>query len=495
MEGRCRHRPLLGADRDLGSASPGRVVGSRRWGGIAVVLVVGVIALCFWRPWETSEAPRQPPNETLTARIPSTDNPASSDQRTSNPEIPLPKTVPELMEEAERVANGVEQRFPDDPFALDCVAKAQLYLGKTTTAAEHWRRCLQLDSQAAFAYEGLGRIAGMKGEYEEAASLFRKALALAPKSSGAAWLSETACQLAEMLTKLSKIEEATAVLEESIRVNPESATSHRLLGQLLLQSKEYEKARECFEQSIRIEPSSSLAHFGLANALRRMGNREESSQYMEKFKKLRAKESNARTGTRSVDQEPKVMARTVAMTLTHAGQIYHKHRDMQEAQRHWRRAAMLNQGNTACRSFLAALYVETNQTAKALETYKQLIAIEPANPMFHWQLGTLHARLGQFDAAEGVFASILELAPEGPQGYAAMASLYLQFDRNLEEAKKLAQEAVRIDPVGPHYALLSRVCERTGDQAGAMAAGRKVIEWNRENAVQQQKGQRIERNR
>ena len=269
------------------------------------------------------------------------------------------------MEEAEQVVGRVVERFPEDPYALDCTAKAQLYLGRTSEASASWERCLRLDPQAAYAYEGLGRAATMKGDYPAAIAHFRKALEVGPASSGAEWRSETTYQLADTLTKLGEVEEAAVVLDESTRADSGSARSHLLRGQLHLQGGEYEKAKASFERAIRIEPALRQAHFGLATALERTGEHDQIARSMERFKELSAKKWKARAAMLFKDEEPKELARKVAMTRTHAGQIHESHGDLAEAEVHWRRAAILSPENTTCRVFLARLYAKTDRSAQA----------------------------------------------------------------------------------------------------------------------------------
>jgi tetratricopeptide (TPR) repeat protein len=474
---RRRNRPLPEQGGQVGGPLPRRAERAGRgiaFGIIAVVVVI--VALSCWRLSHPAadRVPRSAGEPTAKATAPRASD--SSTQQTLEIDAPVPTTVPALMEEAEQVVGRLVQRFPRDPYALDCAAKAHLYLGHTTEAAEYWDRCLQSDSQAAFAHEGLGRVAGMKSDYEEAVRRFRTAIELFPASSDTSWLADTACQLADTLMKLGRTEQAVDVLERNIRVCPDSAKSHLLLGQLRLQSREFEKARQSFEETIRIQPESSQAHFGLATALRRTGEQVKSAQSMKIFQELNAKKSKVRTRMKFQEEEPEELAAKVAMTYTHAGQIYEQHGDLPGAERHWRRAALLSQTNVAARVLLAAHYVKTTRPVDAIKAYKELTAIEPANPMHHWQLAMLHVRMGQFEPAEAALETVMKLSPESAQGYVALAELYEQSGQKLAAAKRLAEEAVRIDPVAPHYALLSRVCARAGDEAGALQAARKAKE-------------------
>jgi tetratricopeptide (TPR) repeat protein len=380
------------------------------------------------------------------------------------------------MDEAQRVVGRLIERFPDDPYAFDCAAKAQLYLGRTNQASVYWNRCLELDSQAAFAHEGLGRIALMRSDYDTAVAHFQEAMLLRPALADTTWLAETACQLADALTKLGKTEEAIEVLQKNIRACPDSAKSHLLLGQLLLQLREFQRAVASFEVAVRLAPRSSEAHFGLATALMRTGARDKSVQSMNTFRQLRTNKKAVRTRMKFQEAEPKELAEKVAMTCTHAAQVYGQHGDLPEAERSGRRATMLSEKNVASRVFLADHYARSRRPDKALDLYRELTTIEPDNPQRFWQYAMLCVRLRRWESAETALETVVDLSPRHSPGYVALAELYLRTGKKLPEAKRCAEEAIRIEPVAPHYALLSRVCARTGDEAAAREAARKARE-------------------
>jgi len=390
------------------------------------------------------------------------------------PDAPVPTTVAGLIDEAQRVVGVLAQRFPDDPYALDCVAKAHFYLGNTGQAAEHWSRCLELDPRAAFAHEGLGRVADLNSRYEEAATHFQKAVELSPSLADTRWLSDTVSQLAQTLMKLGQLPAARQALEQHLRDGPPSAKNHLLLGQLLLQMREYEPAAASFQASIRIQSNQPEAHFGLATALKRTGRDTESAAAMEEFQKLREHKSKARTRMKFQEAEPLELAGKVATTYAHAGQAYMQHGDAQVGEQHWRRATRLSPTHVDARAFLATYYLQSGRPADALQASEELAAIEPANPMHHWRLAMLHRRLGQFEPAEAALRTVITLSPERAEGYAALADLYLQSVRRPDAARPLAQQAVQLEPTAEHYALLSRVCAQLGDQDAALDAAQQA---------------------
>jgi tetratricopeptide (TPR) repeat protein len=183
--------------------------------------------------------------------------------------------------------------------------------------------------------------------------------------------------------------------------------------------------------------------------------------------------------------EPAEMSVNFADAYTQAGQIYLASGDVREAERLWWRAAALNPRHAACLLDLASLFEKAGRAREALDVRQRLVAIHPRDPDHHWHLGVLLARLKQWDAAEAAFKKVVELAPADPRGHAGLAELCLQTGGRLTEAKTLALEAVRLEPVAPHYVLLSRVCAKLGDKPGAVSAIGKAVELNPDNLLYQ----------
>jgi hypothetical protein len=73
------------------------------------------------------------------------------------------------------------------------------------------------------------------------------------------------------------------------------------------------------------------------------------------------------------------------------------------------------------------------------------------------------------------------MTPDRSWGYVSLARLYVQANRKLDQAKTYAQTAVRLEPVAANYRLLSEVCMKIRDLAGARAAMRLAAELEHDN--------------
>ncbi len=436
----------------------------------AAALFAAFVALGVWRSLPPA-APSSRMADSPAPPSPTSDlRPQPADLPLPGLDDPLPETLPEMMEEARLVVGRLVERFPQDPLALDCAAKAHLYLGNAQLAAELWERCLQADPNAAFAWEGLGRVAVMRSEYEQAAERFQLALDHCPASVDHVWRSDCVCQLGDVLMKLGRIDQAIQLLAHHVVTPPESAKCRLLLGQLYLQAQDYEGAKQNFATVLQIEPDSRQAHFGLATALTRTGDAAQGREHMSRFQALYTQRAETRAAMHFQDEEPKELAVKVSMTHTHCGQIYRRHDDVPMAERHFQRAGLLSPGNTLSRVELAGLYDKTRRPREALRIFRSLVDRDPRNPRFQWEAGRLCLELGDVSAAQSHFAALIDIAPDRAEGYAALAALYLGSGSNLAAARRLAQDAVRMAPNPQHYALLSRACAALGDAEGARRA-------------------------
>jgi len=415
-----------------------------------------------WEPGATSPVPALEPD----AGVP----------RPIAPDLPRPETAEALIEEAERTVDRLLRSFPDDPDALEVKARILFYVGSYSEAVESWERCLACDSRYAYAYHGLGLVAAKKADYEEAAAQQRRALALAPG------FSDAAVELADALVKLDRPEEAIEVLEKHLAVSSRSLPARVALGQAYLQARDYGNARDAYRTALEMHGELPRAQFGLATALTRLGRRDESRRAMERYRELEARKIERRRDLRSRFDDLEAMCADFAVRFTYAGRVCLAHGDLAQTEQLWRRAATLDPAGVPCRVQLASLYEQTDRPEAALGVCRELAEIEPASPAHRLHLGLASARLRRFDQAEAAFREVIRLAPQSPEGHAALAGLYLSTGRRLDDAARLAQTALDLQPNAPNYALWSQVCAARGARAEAISAIERAIELDSANA-------------
>jgi tetratricopeptide (TPR) repeat protein len=264
---------------------------------------------------------------------------------------PVPQTPEEWLAEGDRMASRLVQSFPHDAEALLYAGRMFEVLSETTKAVDCWEKCARLDPRAIDAYFAIGVVAFDAGDYAKAATYFRQASELNPG------LLPVQSQLAESLLYLGKAEETVAVLQKAnpaVRQVPQNLV---VLGQAYLQLKDYEKARQSFEAALVVKADLASAHYGLATALAQTGQREAAKKHREEFTKLSAgrKTADARSRAAAGRQKTQDLSATIAQLYVKAAQFYGTRGRPDEAEKHLRRAAVLDPKNPQARKILEAI--------------------------------------------------------------------------------------------------------------------------------------------
>jgi tetratricopeptide (TPR) repeat protein len=316
--------------------------------------------------------------------------------RLPDPASPLPASQAAMAEEARKMAEHLVECFPSHPDSVEVQARCEKWLGNTAEAVAHWDRCLELDPRYGYALLGKATVSAEKGDYDQAADLFRKALDARP-----GW-AEAELELARALVNDGLARESIAVLEEHVKRKPFLSEAYVLLGQACLEINDLPRAKAAYEAAVEILPDYTAAYYGLATVCARLGHREQTRRAMEQFQKHRAAEFEARKTDKIEYRDLDAMRADAAPLYLAAGQVYLARKRSAEAERLWRRAAALDARYPECRQALAWLYRSTGRLPQAIEMLEQLAAIEPDNRIYLEEIARLYAEAQQPDKAEEV---------------------------------------------------------------------------------------------
>jgi choline-sulfatase len=125
---------------------------------------------------------------------------------------------------------------------------------------------------------------------------------------------------------------------------------------------------------------------------------------------------------------------------------------------------------------------EEAQAHDSIPDLAQLVAADPANPVFRSTLARAYKAAGAIDRAIGLYREAVAMAPADPDGWFNLATALEESGRSAE-AKKVAFEAVRLDPSRPDaHIVLGIASIQNGDAAGAAAEFQKAAELDPRNA-------------
>jgi len=374
------------------------------------------------------------------------------------------------------VAKRLMKDFPGraDPILL--MGQVHYGHGNSTEAIRYWKEGLKLDPKRVDAYDGMGWIALRKGDFETAVSHWRKALEIRPDMPG------VGNSLARALMGLGKVEEAIEALKKDLEISPRSSMSHFLLGQAYFQLEKYDKAREAYEKAIAIDPACTNAYYNLARSLMKLRQTAKAREYMKTFQKLKAEDMKVLKSRNTAFDDMVNVRGLLATTHEDAGRIYRKYGRSRRAEEHWRRALVLDPKLTSCRVHLASLYESTGRIAEAIRIHEELVELEPGNAVRYLAVASLYVRVKRVPDAEKTLEKAIELTPKLSWGYRDLARLYLRTDENLSRAKALAEKAVELEPSAANYNVLGWALYANGEVAGSLAAMRRAIELDPDNA-------------
>jgi tetratricopeptide (TPR) repeat protein len=209
------------------------------------------------------------------------------------------------------------------------------------------------------------------------------------------------------------------------------------------------------------------------------------------FKKLKAEEMKALKAHDRAYNNMVTMLQMVAENHIKAARIYRAQGQPDRDEELLKKAIKLDPNNPICFTELAGLYSATNRPDEALKMYKRISEIEPQNPVCFMNIGLISVRLKRFDDAEEAFREVIKLAPEASSGYRELAWLYLNIKNSYDEARKLAEKAVKLEKTAANYYLLTCACEMNGDRTNALKAAEQAIQLDPGNLEYKQAYQQI----
>ena len=262
--------------------------------------------------------------------------------------------------------------------------------GKPQESVALYRRALALDPRSAEAHNNLGNAFVELGKPAEAAECYRAALA--PSEANAVIL----CNLANALRQLGSLEEALACTRRSIALDPTLAMAHNNLGLVLGGLGQREQAVTSYRQALALNPNYVEALNNLGSLLRELGERREALALCR----------------RAVELDP-----GRAGSHGNLGHVLFDLGEVDEAAASFRRAVALQPDSAALHTSLAAAQRMEGRAAEAEASCRAALAIEPDSVQALTLLGELSADRGQLAEAQQLFQQALAVDPDFPFTY------------------------------------------------------------------------------
>ena len=158
---------------------------------------------------------------------------------------------------------------PDSAGAYLITAQMMIRLDFADLAEAALRSAVEKDPRLPQANALLGQIALLKGRYDEAAALTEREIALNPGNAMAFY------QLGDARVRQGRWDEGVVALQKSIWLNPFYSAPYIVLGKGYLQKGQPATAEGMLTRAIEYDPNNRSAHYLLGQVLQRMGREED----------------------------------------------------------------------------------------------------------------------------------------------------------------------------------------------------------------------------
>ena len=312
----------------------------------------------------------------------------------------------------------IYQAYGFDSAALGCYANAS-----------------RLDPQSFRWSYYAGYLDQESGDAERAERNYRHALTLRPNSSPAL------LRLGNLELTLDHPDAAKQYFTKAAAQPIPSAAALAGLGKVALVERQYSLALKYFAQALAREPQASSIHYQLAMAYRGLGD----SAHMQE-------QLQARGNVEPAIKDPLLDE----IDVLKQGKF-----------------GLLGRGNTA---------MSESRFADAIDTFRQMVRLDPSDPIAYKYLGVALARSGQPDAALKEYAHALQLDPANATVHYNIGILLIEAKKE-EQAIAHFQQALQLDPglVAAHFQL-ANLFMRTREDASAEREYGIVVSLEPQNA-------------
>lgn len=306
---------------------------------------------------------------------------------------------------------------PADPAFQEAVAR--LVEGRTGAADEAFKRILQSNPKHVYALLGRANIALKEDRVAEAEKLVGEAMAINANAP------EAHNMLGMVRVRQNRQSEAVAEFKKAIALEPRFFTPRLHLAAIYRAQKQNTLAVEEYQAVIKVAPSLNLGYLELADYYLAAGSTKDAMAVLQKWK----------------DTDPANPEAPNAMGLAYASQ-----KQYDKALGEFDAALKISPKFTQATKNKADAYALKGDVKAAVEAYEATIRTNPKYLEAYVRLGLLYHQNNDRGKAIETFRRAIAVDPSYPLAYNDLAWILAQEGKELDEALKLAQTAVKLAP-------------------------------------------------
>ncbi|MHC5035598.1 MAG: fused MFS/spermidine synthase, partial [Planctomycetota bacterium] len=231
--------------------------------------------------------------------------------------------------------------------------------------------------------------------------------------------------LAEVtMTRAGGTENAIALYERLLTLDPQNPEVHAELGLILLRQGQLQQAIDRSRSALQLDPDLSAAHNNLGACLFAAGRPDEAIVHYQNA--LRTKRDTVEAHA------------NLATSLAALGRL-------DEAVSHYREALKMNPDYARARADLGLALAKQKRTAEAMEELERAVMSDPSLQTAQNNLGALLMRQGRLDEAVALFSMAVEMDPDYVSAHHNLARALVQLGKP-EEAIPHFTAVLKLDP-------------------------------------------------
>jgi tetratricopeptide (TPR) repeat protein len=312
-----------------------------------------------------------------------------------------------------------------------------------------------LSSPAAYAEQQnrLGIALAQQGKLDEAIALYQRALAMEPQSS------VTHFNLGNAQRQQGRFAEAAEHFREVLRLKPRDAETHRCLGLVAVKEGKLDDAVAWFRRALELQPDAIKTYNNLGVTLVQLGKLDDAiacfRQAVDRSPADAASQQNlglalaqraSRTGTppdaAPANGEP---PSDQAIALTRQANGLAEQGQLTEAVALYREVLRRHQDYAPAHTNLGIALTQLQKYDEAVVCLRESLRLQPRASEAYNSLGIVLAKQGRFDEAIASYQHALNIQPESPGVYANWGNVLRDLGQ-LEEAHELYEKSLRLKP-------------------------------------------------
>ncbi len=387
--------------------------------------------------------------------------------------------------------------LPERPKIQGRLADAYLKNNQLNKADKWYKQAIANagDTAPVSWYNNLGFIETGRGNYEQARRYYIVAVQLHPKATTAYY------NLATVLLKLNRLDEADAAFYAALEQDEVNTQAIFGRGQVAAARRNLDEAHNFYQRALKLDVNNSTFHYALAQVLFRLGALDAGQKTLDRYRQTKAQlyvrearqlvnQKRWREALAKLQKAVEVDA-TSPDALQKLAYVQMQVGDFEAAKQRlllglqmsadapqvhfYLGLAEVRLGNlkSAESAFLAFI----QQSPDSLDGYTQLARVREMQGDFagaeaaydmginkdhvwapgYWWRGEVRQKGGKGTGAESDFRRAIALAPKAPFPKNALARLFVEENRNLDEALKLANAALSDAPTPQYRATLASI--------------------------------------